>query len=125
MSVQAAAQKTEVEAFVTRLLALDSPNDRKMLVEKNPAVEWDEVIRVLTERVWQEVRVNTQQAERMADAAVEVAEARGNPVSIGKSIRAKANALYALDRHAAAIELHERAIALFDQAGAPSSHCCF
>jgi CHAT domain-containing protein len=117
MSVQAAAQKTEVEAFVTRLLALDSPNDRKMLVEQNPAVEWDEVIRVLTERVWQEVRVNTQQAERMADAAVEVAEARGNPVSIGKSIRAKANALYALDRHAAAIELHEKAITLFDQAG--------
>ena len=118
MSVQAAAQKTEVEAFIDAVAGLGgSATTERSWSQQNPAVEWDEVIRVLTERVWQEVRVNTQQAERMADAAIEVAEARGDPVSLGKSIRAKANALYALDHHAAAIELHEKAITLFEQAG--------
>jgi CHAT domain-containing protein len=117
MSTQATARKTETDAFVERVLALEHSADRKKLVEQNPAVAWDEVIQALTERVWKEVRVDTHHAEQLADVAVEVAEARGNPVSLGKSIRAKANALYALDQHSAAIHLHERAIALFDQAG--------
>ena len=41
----------------------------------------------------------------------------GKPITLAKSLRAKANALYALDQHAAAIDLHRRAAAIFEQEG--------
>ena len=116
MSVQA-AQKTEVDALLERLLALEDPSSRSKLVADHPLVDWNSLVGTLAERVWQEVRVDTLRAERSADIAIEIAEILGDRVSLGKSLRAKANALYALDHHAAAIEFHERAASLFEQAG--------
>jgi tetratricopeptide (TPR) repeat protein len=116
MSVQA-VQKTEVDALIERLLALENAASRKSLVEQHPSVAWGEVVRILTERVWQDVRIDTHRAERLADMAIEVAQALGDAVSLARSLRAKANALYALDQHAAAIELHRQAAELFEHAG--------
>src|SRR4029077_10140068 len=116
MSVQA-ARKTESDALIEKLLALDDASSRKRLVAEHPLVAWNEIVRILTERVWQEVRVDTHQAERSAQAAIDVAEAVGDPTSLAMSFRAKANALYALDHHAEAIQLHEQAVALFEQVG--------
>ena len=116
MSVQA-ARKTESDALIEKLLALDDVSSRKRLVAEHPLAAWTEIVRILTERVWQEVRVDTQQAERSAQAAIEIAEAFGDPTSLAMSFRAKANALYALDHHAEAIQYHEQAVALFEQVG--------
>ncbi|HEY1264020.1 MAG TPA: CHAT domain-containing tetratricopeptide repeat protein, partial [Terriglobales bacterium] len=116
MSVQAARQ-TSVDAMIERLLSVNDAKARQELVTKDPALDWKEIIRILSERVWQEVRVDTRAAERIADAAINVAEAVNDPASLGRSLRAKANALYALDRHSAAIELHEQAIRAFQKAG--------
>jgi hypothetical protein len=102
MSVQA-ARKTETDSLLERLLALDDPNPRKHLIAQNPAADWSAVVNALTERVWQEVRVDTVRAQRTADIAIEVAEALGNPAALAKSLRAKANALYAFDHHVEAI----------------------
>ena len=112
-----AAQKTEMDAAIERLLALEDAPSRKTFVLQNSVIDWEQVVGNLTERVRQEARVDTHQAERLADTAIAVAEVLGNPVPLGKSLRAKANALYVLDQHAAAIQLHEQAIALFEQAG--------
>jgi CHAT domain-containing protein len=116
MSVPA-AWKTEVDALIERLLALEDAPSRRGLVAQHPQCNWDAVVQTLTDRVWQDVRVDTHRAERSADIAIEVAEIVGDRASLGKSLRAKANALYALDHHAAAIRLHEQAVALFEQAG--------
>lgn len=116
MSVQA-AQKTEADALLERLLTLTDAPSRKKLVAEHPRVDWNALVGRLAERVWQEVRVDTLRAERSADIAIEIAEILGDRVSLGKSLRAKANALYALDHHAAAIEFHDRAAALFEQIG--------
>lgn len=116
MSVQA-AQKTEIEALLERLLALQDAPSRKQLVTEHPLVNWNAVVGTLAERVWQEVRVDTLRADRSADIAMEIAQVLEDPVSLGKSRRAKANALYALDHHAAAIEFHEQAVVLFERAG--------
>jgi CHAT domain-containing protein len=116
MSVQA-ARKTESDALIEKLLALDDAPSRKRLVAQHPLAAWDEIVRILTERVWQEVRVDTHQAERSAQAAMEVAEALGDPTSLAMSLRAKANALYALDYHSQAVQFHEQAVALFEQVG--------
>jgi CHAT domain-containing protein len=112
-----AAPKTELDAVVERLLALADAPTRKTFVLQNPAIDWEQIVGNLTERVRQEVRVDTHQAERLADIAIAIAEVVGNPVPLGKSLRAKANALYVLDQHTSAIQLHEQAIALFEQAG--------
>jgi CHAT domain-containing protein len=112
-----AAQKTEADALLERALALPDAADRKALIAANPQVDWNALVSTLAERVWQDVRVDTIRAERSADLAIEIAEALGDPVSLGKSLRAKANALYALDRHATAVQYHERAVALFEEAG--------
>ena len=117
MSVQA-APKTEMDATIDQLLRLEDSASQQRLVVQQPAIDWAQVVRLLTERVWQEVRVDTHRAERLADTAINIAEACGDTISLAKGLRAKANAMYALDRHATAIALHERAILLFERAQA-------
>ena len=102
MTVQA-ARKTEVDSIIERLLALADGPSRAELVTQNPAVAWAEAVTTLTEKVWQEVRIDTHLAKRLADAALDVARAIGNPSLLAKSLRSKANALYALDEHTAAV----------------------
>jgi CHAT domain-containing protein len=116
MSVQA-VRKTEADAIIKRLLALDDASSRAQLVRQHPAITWDEIVSTLSEKVWQEVRVDTQRAKYIADAALDVAQTLGTPSLLARSLRAKANAMYALDEHAEAVQLHERAVALFDQTG--------
>jgi CHAT domain-containing protein len=103
--------------MIERLLALDDSPTRAQLVTQHPAVAWDEIVNILTERVWQEVRIDTHQAKRLADAALDVAQTLGTPGLLARSLRAKANAMYALDEHFVAVQLHEQAIALFEQSG--------
>ena len=115
MSVKA-AQKMQGDALLERLLALEDASSRKIFVTKNLSQDWNTLISALAERVWQEVRVDTVRAERWADIAIEIAELAGDRLSLGKSLRAKANALYALDHHPEAIQFHEKAAALFESA---------
>jgi CHAT domain-containing protein/tetratricopeptide (TPR) repeat protein len=116
MSVQA-VQKTETDAMIERLLALDDAAGRVDLVRQNPATAWDEIVNTLAEKVWLEVRIDTKNAKRVADAALDVAQTLANSSLIARSLRAKANALYALDEHVEAVHFHEQAIALFEQTG--------
>jgi CHAT domain-containing protein len=116
MSVQA-VPKTEADAIVERLLALDDSPSRTRLVTEHPSVRWDEIVTTLTEKVWQEVRIDTHRAKRLADAALDVAQTLGGLSLVARSLRAKANAMYALDEHSEAVCLHEQAIALFEQTG--------
>jgi CHAT domain-containing protein len=116
MSVRA-VQKTESDAIIERLLALDDAPSRAQLVTQHPAIAWDEVVNTLTEKVWQEVRIDTHRAKRLADAALDVAQTLGSPSLLARSLRSKANAMYALDEHTEAVQLHEQAIALFEQTG--------
>jgi len=111
-----AVQRTDVDATIERLLALEEPA-RQQYVKEHPAPDWAGFATALAERVREEVRVDTARAHRLADLAVTVAEAIGNKLAVAKSLRARANALYALDQHAAAIEMHERAAALFEAEG--------
>src|SRR6202163_409128 len=116
MSVRA-VQKTESDDTMERLLAIADAPSRAQLVEQHPAMAWDEIVNTLTEKVWQEVRIDTHRARRLAEAALDVAQTLGSPSLLARSLRAKANAMYALDEHVEAVRLHEQAIALFEQTG--------
>ncbi|GAC1428156.1 MAG: CHAT domain-containing protein [Terriglobales bacterium] len=112
-----AIQQTESAAMLERLLALDNDVSRRELIVQNQSLDWDSLISTLTDRVRQEILVNTANAERLADIAITVAQAVGSPIALAKSLRAKANTLYALDQPSKAIEMHEQAVALFEGAG--------
>lgn len=116
-ATQKAIQNAEAEALLDRLLALPDAASRAQLVAQSPATAWPEIVLLLTEKVWQEVRIDTHRAQRLAGAAVDVAQTLGNPRLLARSLRAKANALYALDEHAEAVRFHEQAIALFAEVG--------
>ncbi|MBZ5656294.1 MAG: CHAT domain-containing protein [Acidobacteriia bacterium] len=115
MSVKA-AQQTEFQGMTDQLLALDDAA-RREFVQQHPAQDWVGFVTALTERVREEVRIDTTLAQRLADLAITVSETIGNQLALARSLRAKANALYALDQHAAAIETHKRAAALFEEQG--------
>jgi len=114
MSVQA-VHKTEADGMIERLLALAETAARIDLVRQNPAIAWNGIVNTLTEQVWQEVRIDTKNAKRIADAALDVAQTLADSSLIARSFRAKANALYALDEHVEAVHFHEQATALFQQ----------
>ncbi len=115
MSVKA-VQKTEFDDAVGRLLALEE-SGRREFVRHDAARDWAAFATMLTERVREEVRVDTARAQRLADLAITIAETIGNRLALAKSLRARANALYALDQHSAAIETHKQAAALFEEEG--------
>ena len=79
MSVRA-VQKTESEAMIERLLALTDAESRAEVVAQHPAIAWDEIVQTLTEKVWQEVRVDTHRAKLAADAAMDVAQTLAKPI---------------------------------------------
>src|SRR5690348_4523715 len=103
--------------MIERLLALENDPGRRELVVQHPSLDWDQLVSTLTDRVRQEVHVSAANAERLADIAIAVAETVGSATALAKSLRAKANALYSLDQHSNAVEMHERAAALFETAG--------
>jgi hypothetical protein len=88
MSVQA-ARRTEVDALIERLLACADADSRKQYIAANRAANWVDVVAHLTERVWQEVRVDTVEAQRIADITIETAEATGDKVSLAKACAPK------------------------------------
>src|SRR5947209_15920463 len=67
--------------------------------------------------VRERVRVDTQQALGLAEAAMAIAQRIGDRESLAHSFRAKANALYASGQNQSAAELHERACGLFQAVG--------
>ncbi|HET8826816.1 MAG TPA: hypothetical protein VFM77_16865, partial [Terriglobales bacterium] len=109
MSAKAAPQ-TESDAMVQRLLAAADDSLCRALVGQHPNLNWEEIVTALTDRVRQEVHVSTPQAQRLADLAIIVAETTNNKLALAKSLRAKANALYARDKHSEAVEMHALAI---------------
>lgn len=112
-----AAQQTELDAVIKQLLSLDDEESRRQLVAQHSEIAWDEVVKTLTERVWQEVRVDAQRADRIADATLAVAQSLATDISLARAFRAKANSLYTLDQHVTAIEHHEKAAMYFEKAG--------
>jgi CHAT domain-containing protein len=106
-------EKPELE----KLLALDSEKRRAMFLSRHRSLLRPDLVTQLTDQVREQVRVDVQQAVRLADAALSIAHKLDDQAALARALRAKANALYAGGEHAAAVDLHEQAAALFDAAG--------
>lgn len=114
-----ASPALDVERVIAQLSALADENARTRFIAENSALWQPALVRELSNRVRQLVRVDTVTALRLADAAVVISESLGDKLALAQSLRSKANALYAIDQHAAAVDFHQRAITLFEQLDNP------
>jgi CHAT domain-containing protein/lipopolysaccharide biosynthesis regulator YciM len=103
--------------LVEKLLALDGEARLAAFLSRHRSLLRSELVTQLTDRVREQVRVDVQQALRMANAALSIAHKLDDKGSLARALRAKANALYAKGEHAAAVDLHEQAAALFGAVG--------
>ncbi len=105
------------EQLLDKLVALDDETSRAAFLSQHPRLLQSEVVTHLTEQVREQVRVDVLCALRMAEAAMLIASRLDDQQALARAKRAKANALYAKGDYAAAVDLHEQAVALFDAVG--------
>src|SRR5580704_5715129 len=105
------------QALMEKLLALDDETRRAAFLSRNRSLLRTDLVTKLTDQVREKVRVDVLQALRLADAALDIAHKLDDKGSLARALRAKANALYAEGKHAAAVDLHEQAAALFEAVG--------
>ncbi len=109
--------KENKKQLLQKLVASPDQASRHRLLSRHKSLLQPEIVIELAERVRDEVRVDVQHALQLAEAAVVIAAKLGNQESQAWAFRAKANALYVTGQHAAAVDLHHQAEALFDAAG--------
>ncbi|MGC1417510.1 MAG: CHAT domain-containing tetratricopeptide repeat protein, partial [Candidatus Acidiferrum sp.] len=108
-------KKVPLNELYSRLAQIeDGPARRKFLARHRGLVR-SEVVEQLARLVVERVRVDTSEAVRLAEAAVLIGKKLRRKESLALGLRAKANALYACGNNAAAVEHHEKAIALYEE----------
>ena len=111
------AARAESTSQLLQLAAFTDETSRRDFLACNPSLFRPEVVAELTELVREQVRVDVQQALNLADAAILMARELDHKESLARALRAKANALYAGGENAAAVDLHQQAVALFEAIG--------
>jgi CHAT domain-containing protein/predicted negative regulator of RcsB-dependent stress response len=115
--VTVAGRKTNKEKLLKDLADLTKDTGRRKFLARHRSLLRPEVVSELAEKVVEQVRVDVPRALRLADAALAIAQKLKDKQSQAMALRAKANVLYSKGEHAAAVDLHEQAVALFDTAG--------
>ncbi len=105
------------EHLLEELIALREEISWANFLSVHPSVISTGFITELTDRVRELVRVDVQIALRASDISLLISSKLNDTESTARSLRARANALYATGDHAAAIDFHEQAAHLFDSLG--------
>ncbi len=105
------------QEHVTALAALADDAARRRFFKRHPRLVDRVVVDDLADRVQKHVRVDVHQAGALADAALLVARRVGAGVSLGRALRAKANACWFLNDLKAATRLFDEAAQHFDACG--------
>ena len=115
-----AAASRNPERHFAQLGRLTTVDRRRKFLARHPELVQADTVTRLSEAVPQRVRVDAKEAMALADAAMMIARRLRRPESLAQSLRAKGNALYALNEHAAAVARHDEAARLFAEAGQPN-----
>jgi len=96
---------------------LSNESLRRKFLTKHKALIRLGTVEDLAQLVVQKVRVSTQEALNLAEAAVLIAKRLGRKEALALGLRAKANALYSSGDNRAAIEHHQQAFRLYESLG--------
>jgi CHAT domain-containing protein/tetratricopeptide (TPR) repeat protein len=113
----ATLRKISKETLINELGQLASDSVRRKFLTKYKALVCLDTVENLARLVVQKVRVSTQEALHLAEAAVLIAKRLRRKEALALSLRAKANALYASGENRAAIEHHQQAFRLYELLG--------
>jgi CHAT domain-containing protein len=105
------------EQLFEELARLTDAQGRRAFLARHPSLARAEVVARLAEAVPRQVRVDAQQALAMAEAAELIARKLKSREALAQSLRARGNALYALNQYKAAVGLHEQAVEIFGELG--------
>src|SRR5882724_8362804 len=108
------AEKSSREATLAKLVKLEKDSDRRRFLTRHKALLRSEVVKQLADLVLEKIRVNTQEALRLADAGLLIAHKLRRKEDIALGLRAKANALYACGDNRSAVEHHDRASEIYE-----------
>jgi CHAT domain-containing protein/tetratricopeptide (TPR) repeat protein len=113
----AALRKISKQTLINQLGQLSSAATRHKFLTRHKALIRQNTVEQLAQLVVQKVRVSTQEALNLAEAAVLIAKRLRRKESLALGLRAKANALYSSGDNRAAIEHHQRAFKLYESLG--------
>ena len=99
-----AAKKTPAEELFSELARIGAEAERRKFLDRHRAMVKHEVVRQLSELVVERARVNTEDALRLAEAALSIGRRLRGKEEIALGLRAKANALYVSGDNRAAVE---------------------
>ena len=109
--------KASTRNSVAQLAQLSAEADRRKFFTRHRGLIRKEFVEQLAELVVERVRVSTQEALHLAEAAILVARRLKRKDALALGLRAKANALYSSGDNRAAIEHHQQAFQLYESLG--------
>jgi CHAT domain-containing protein len=110
-------RKNSNDALIAELGQISSEAARRKYLAKHKSLIRQEIVEQLAKLVVQKVRVSTQEALHLAEAAVFIAKRLRRKEAMALGLRAKANALYSSGENRAAIEHHQQAFQLYEKLG--------
>src|SRR2546421_9842002 len=113
----AALRKNSNDTLMAELGQLSTEPARRKFLAQHKKLIRQEIVEQLAQMVVQKVRVSTQEALHLAEAAVLIAKRLRRKEALALGLRAKANALYSSGDNRAAIEHHQQAVRLYETLG--------
>src|SRR5882757_211750 len=110
-------KKNSMDALIAAHGELPSETARRKFLARHKALIRKETVEQLAQLVVQRVRVSTQEALHLAEAAVLIAKRLRRKEILPLSLRAMANALYSSGDYRAAIAHHQQAFQLYESLG--------
>src|SRR6267378_1496929 len=113
----ATLRKNSNDTLMAELGQLSSEPARRKFLAQHKKLFRQEIVEQLAQMVVQKVRVSTQEALHLAEAAVLIAKRLRRKEALALGLRAKANALYSSGDNRAAIEHHQQSFRLYESLG--------
>jgi CHAT domain-containing protein/tetratricopeptide (TPR) repeat protein len=105
------------DTLIAELGQLATEPARRQFLSQNKTLIRQETVEQLAKLVVQKVRVSTQEALHLAEAAIHIAKRLRRKETLALGLRAMANALYSSGDNRAAIEHHQQAFRLYESLG--------
>ncbi len=105
------------QPWISDLAAIPGEPERRAYLARHPQVHNPEAVQLLYNSVVTLVRVDVQQAERLAQASAWIAEKVNDPAAVAQSARAVGHVLYISGKYKQAIQEYERALSIFESLG--------
>jgi CHAT domain-containing protein/tetratricopeptide (TPR) repeat protein len=113
----AAVIKDSIDTLLIELGRLSSESLRRKFLTQHKHLLRQEIVEQLARLVVQKIRVSTQEALSLAEAAVLIARRLRRKEPLALALRAKANALYSSGEYRAAIDHHQQAFRFYESLG--------